>query len=79
MVWCPAGWQVFKQLLLESRRSGLQQALPPAAVGTSTATTSSAQPSTSQGPADDSQTRAMQDQLRKLRLQVGVLLAAVID
>jgi hypothetical protein len=76
--WRPAGWQMFKQLLLESRRGGVQQASPPVVEGTSAATTSSVRPSPSQGPADDSQMRAMQDQLRKLRLQVCALLAAVV-
>jgi kinesin family protein 6/9 len=88
MMMIRASWQVFKQLLLESRRSGTHQ--PPTAAlaggadtaagsrGREEATSGSSSSSSSQAasqPSQDNleQVQALQSQLRKLRLQVGLL------
>jgi hypothetical protein len=59
---------VFKQLVLESRRSG--QGVPAAATVLTATGESSSQAASSQDPSSSNQMQAMQDQLRKLRLQV---------
>lgn len=67
-----AGWQVFKQLVLESRHGG--QCVPAAATALNATGESKGQAASSQEPSDGSQMQTMQDQLRKLHLQVGMLL-----
>lgn len=80
VVVCVAGWQVFKQLVLEGR-SGTNQQVSPAA-DTAAAAQAAGDTSSSHGgskpvvdadagPGSSSQVQALQDQLRKLRLQVG--------
>jgi len=64
-----AGWQVFKQLVLESRQNGSRQAVPEASTAGAAASGGSSLSPDTQG--SDGQMQALQDQARKLRLQVS--------
>jgi hypothetical protein len=67
-----AGWQVFKQLVLEYRAAGGRGLPAASAAGADAAGSSSSSSTQADSQHDsDSQAQALQDQLRKLRLQVG--------
>jgi hypothetical protein len=77
---CVAGWQVFKQLVLEGRSgtnlqvsSATDTAAAAQAAGDTSSSHSGSKPpeDADAGPGSSSQVQALQDQLRKLRLQVG--------
>jgi kinesin family protein 6/9 len=64
------GWQVFRQLVLESRAAGRQHAQAADGASAPAGTSSAADDGGGSGSSDASQARGLQEHVRKLRLQV---------